>query len=412
MATTAVVPTYVVDGSLVVAGAKLPKYVVGEFALAALKLPPYVVGSYTTAGIIPSYTLNALSFSLTPTGGVTVSGGASIVGDSIKPTGGTLISGAASASSIAVAYDPFYPRGGIVLAGGASTVTNLLSGPAVGGSAVVVFTPVSVYLVTTAGGSSVGGAAAIAEYIPYLPSGGLYIAGAAGVITTYAFTPAGGALMTGQAAAIAVFSVGTSGGMSMGGGAVTRDYYPLYTPSGGCNMTGAALSFFVPAGGVTTPENPYNNPFECWAVNYETSAASRYARLPANSICRFKGVTYVANAGGIYALDADTDAGVPIAASITLGTTDYGSKFNKRIQYVYLGFKSDLPMLLTTTTNKKTKTYSDVQPAGGGNRGSRAILGRGLNGLYWAFKLENKNGAYFELDNFRLETTISDRMGV
>lgn len=300
--------------------------------------------------------------------------------------------------------------GGISVTGKAGVRTQAalykpVGGINVGGAPRVVYNPV----VFGKGGARLGGKARTPLHIAV---GGASVAGSATQRFTKVFVASGGVQIAASALSRSIRAYQPTGGLVLGGHAALLYKNPVYNPKSGLGLSGAALSYFVPSGAVTTPENPYNNPFEAWAVNYETAAASRYARMPGNSICRFKGVTYVANAGGIYALDADTDAGQPINASITLGTTDYGVKYNKRVQYVYLGFKSDLPMLLTTHTNKKTKSYSDVQPAGGGNRGSRAILGRGLEGLYWAFKLENKNGAYFELDNFRLEATITNRMGV
>jgi hypothetical protein len=240
----------------------------------------------------------------------------------------------------------------------------------------------------------------------------LVVSGSASFLRVSIFRPSGGFRLGGVGPRLVRFKFIASSGARLQGTAAFRVRLPRHIPTGGLKLEGTALNYLLPSGVVATAENPYNSSFEGWAINYETSAASRYERLPANSICRFNGVTYVANAGGIYALDADTDAGQPINAKVTLGTTDFSSKNRKRVNYVYIGFKSNAPMLITAVTDKETKTYTDVQPAGEGNRGTRAILGKGLEGLYWSFELANKEGAFFELDYLLMEAAISKRMGV
>ena len=163
---------------------------------------------------------------------------------------------------------------------------------------------------------------------------------------------------------------------------------------------------------VATPENPYAIPFPAWAINYETNAPSRYDSLPANSMCSFNGKTYMACAAGIYEIGADDDAGRPIHASATVAQTNFGSTKNKRIAYVYVGMRSSGAMQLKAIANNQSDRYYALNAIGGAVRGSRADLGKGLEGQYWQFRVDNVNGADFELDSIEFKPTVLSRHGV
>ena len=163
---------------------------------------------------------------------------------------------------------------------------------------------------------------------------------------------------------------------------------------------------------VSTPENPYATPFPAWAINYETNAPSRYDSLPANSFCNFNGKTYMACAAGIYEIGADNDAGRPIHASATVAQTNFSNTHDKRIAYVYVGIRSTGAMQLKAIANNQSDRYYALNSIGGAVRGSRADLGKGLTGQYWQFRVDNVNGADFELDTIEFKPTILSRHGV
>jgi len=163
---------------------------------------------------------------------------------------------------------------------------------------------------------------------------------------------------------------------------------------------------------VSTPENPYATPFPAWAINYDTSAPSRYDSLPANSMCNFNGKTYMACAAGIYEIGADDDAGRPIHASATVAQTNFGNTHNKRIPYIYVGMRSTGAMQLKAIANNQSDRYYALNAIGGAVRGSRANIGKGLEGQYWQFRVDNVNGADFELDSIEFKPTILSRHGV
>lgn len=163
---------------------------------------------------------------------------------------------------------------------------------------------------------------------------------------------------------------------------------------------------------ISTPENPYATPFPAWVINYDTSAPSRYDSLPANSMCNFNGKTYMACAAGIYEIGADDDAGRPIHASATLAQTNFENTHNKRIAYVYVGMRSTGAMQLKAIANNQSDRYYALNAIGGAVRGSRANLGKGLEGQYWQFRVDNVNGADFELDTIEFKPTVLSRHGV
>ena len=163
---------------------------------------------------------------------------------------------------------------------------------------------------------------------------------------------------------------------------------------------------------VSTPENPYNTPFPAWAINYETNAPSRYDSLPANSMCLFNGKTYMACAAGIYEIGADDDTGRPIHASVTVAQTNFGSTKNKRIPYIYVGMRASGAMQLKAIANNQSDRYYALNAIGGAVRGSRADLGKGLEGQYWQFRVDNVNGSDFELDSIEFKPVVLSRHGV
>lgn len=331
-------------------------------------------------------------------GGVEISGFALVepVDDLFIPTGGIRVSGAATIIAKKVTVFQYFPRRGVRVGGAAAQVFRFTrfkpsGGVVVNGEAVTRY--IAPFFFAT-GGAQIGGTAEVTSIsiFDYDPSGGISVSGAAAVTSAFVFVPSGGVRANGAA------------------GVVIKQ--PVFVPSGGIRVSGLAQAIYLPSGAVLTPENPLADMFTGWAMNYDTLAATRYEDLPLTSMCRFKGKTYGTNAAGIYELGADTDAGQPIKASITTAKSDFNEKVNKRVPYVYLGYKSDTNMRVSVVTNKKSASYYDLQKPESGNRGSRAIIGRGLDGLYWSFRVENKEGAFFELDMMKIEYTLLRKMGV
>jgi hypothetical protein len=167
----------------------------------------------------------------------------------------------------------------------------------------------------------------------------------------------------------------------------------------------------IPSYLVSTTENPYGDPFPGWSVNMETNAPSRYMDLPANSITRFKGRSFVSNAGGIYELGADNDAGQPIRASVEFATTDFGNGYEKRMEKAYIGVRTTGKMKLKVMVKGKEPQYYVLMQSLDTVKGTRVPIGKGLVGRYWGSRLDNVDGADFELESIEFNPVRGQRHG-
>jgi hypothetical protein len=455
-------PAYV-TGEIAFVGVKLPPYATGEIASVGVKLPPYGSGELTRYGVTlpPYYSAESgpTVLTVTPAGGMLVGGSANIMGDPVIPTGGMLVSGAAPVTFTIVQIFEMIGRGGVLVGGSAPSSFNWTNfspsgGMKVGGSAVVVFGSV---LMATSGGMKIGGgapeaffnvydlsiervpsggmrvagaavvseaiafvpsggmlaagSAIVLEVIPVKPTGGMLVGGSADVQLVSVVTPSGGALIGGAAPVVSVFVERPKGGVLIGGSAVVLDFQAVFFPTGGMAVGGTALAYSVPAGIVLTPENPYNNDFPGWAMNLETNAPSRYARLAANSMTPFMGKTFVTNAGGLYILDAADDAGQPIRAAVELAQTDYGSENDKRIPDVFIAIRTTGKMRLAVQTNLSRRLHYAITRDDGVMTSNRVKLGQGLRGRYWTFGITNVNGADFEFEAMSFTPAMLKRHG-
>lgn len=359
-----------------------------------------------------------LSFTVPVTGGIQFGGTAPVSTSftTFVPSGGIKFGGSAPSSSVSVQQYVITPSGGIEF-GGTAPNDSLT---------------VSVFVIAPEGGIQFGGAALISESIPMVPVGGILFGGSAIVLERIPFTPSGGMQFGGVADVEMVVVIPVSGGIqfggtapvsfvfveipqggiAFGGTAPSGDYQAWFAPSGGIKFGGSALAFALPVGAVVTPENPFNDDFAGWAVNLEGGAPSRYERLPANSFTRFAGRAIVANAAGIYAIDAADDAGQPIHAGIQIAQSDYGTDRNKRINDLFIGVRMAGRMRLTVDTHKGgSRAYYSITPVPGDMAANRVGLGKGLQGRYWSLRLENVDGDDFELESLAFTPEMLKRSG-
>lgn len=449
MATTFVVPTYVADPTVspdkipafaidpTAFSDRIPAYVMDPtLSVGNVKIPAFAVGVALTKGFIPAPLLSLLFFSLTPTGGMLMGGNAVIVGDPFKPTGGMLMGGTAPSSFNA----GIQPTGGMKM-GGAAVVTSLFvnvydvstddlepsGGMRMGGSATI---KDNIRYIPS-GGMAMGGSAIVLEHIPYIvsggmlmsgtadssmvtvhaPAGGMLMSGTSPVVVKSVHAPAGGMVMSGTAPSSFNAGIAPTGGMKMGGAAVVTDRQAFYQPRGGMQMGGSAVAYMIPSYLVSTPENPYGDPFPGWSMNMETHAAARYLNLPANSIARFKGRTFVTNAGGLYEMGADNDAGQPIRASIEFPTTDFDNGFEKRMEKAYMGIRTTGKMKLKVMVKGKEPQYYVLMQSLDTVKGTKVPIGKGLVGSYWGMRLDNVDGSDFELGNMEFNPVRGQRHG-
>lgn len=334
----------------------------------------------------------------TPASGGALAGGAAPVSfvAAIPVSGGALGGGTSPASSVVTEiYDigilDIEPRGG-ALVGGSAIVSDRIP-----------YTPV--------GGALAGGSAVVKESINFVPAGGATCGGTAPYQAVYAPPASGGALTSGAAPGAAVYAIAPAGGALVSGAATITDRQAWYMPAGGALVGGTAVAYFVPAGFVVTTENPFADAFPGWAINFDTQAPSRYEGLPANSMTEIGGVTFVANAGGIYSMDADNDAGQPIHAEMMIPNTDYGIANNKRIPNIWLGMRTAVAMVIKVKTDNADARYYMVDPPDGNMRATRVEVGKGIEGRYIEVGIANMAGNDFEFDSMEIPLSILKRHG-
>lgn len=375
-------------------------------------------GEFTRAaygfGVVPSVECGdpILNFTLVPDGGVVTGGGATIAGDPVIPTGGVRAGGAGDVSHVYVTLFTHYPLGGVALGGAAASSFDWseygpLGGASVGGAATVSSTLIQIYSIPTpAGGVTIDGHADVST----TPDGGVLVGGAAEVTapSTLTHVPAGGLLLAGAVTVRGLALHTPTGGATIGGDATLAFNFPRHVSSGGAILSGAAMIYAIPADAVYSAENPYYDPYPGWALNADTNGVSRYKGVVANSFCQLNGKTFLANAAGIYEVDGVDDAGQQILAKVVLPKDDLGSAMSRRVALVWLGARSNGKLKLGVTTNDDEATYYSVDLSDvDGARGSKVKLGKGLDGRYWQFSIENDGGADFELSTFEYEPAVS-----
>lgn len=146
--------------------------------------------------------------------------------------------------------------------------------------------------------------------------------------------------------------------------------------------------------------------FVGYSINTRTAAASEYENYPFSSMAVIGGIPYGTGPDGIYRLTGDTDNAAPIHASVYTGLTDFGSSYLKQLPAAWIGLTSTGEMVLKVVTTdkgrKKENWYRMKARPHGAPVDSRFSPAKGLEGRYWGFKIENLDGADFQLDSLKL----------
>ena len=133
-------------------------------------------------------------------------------------------------------------------------------------------------------------------------------------------------------------------------------------------------------------------------MNTMTGAVSEYTGFGFQSITP----THAGSATGLFALGGDTDAGVPIVATVTTGKQLWGGSLKKTAQMVYFSLKGSGTSTMTVTGENASYSYPfPVRPDGQ----SRSKPGLGIRENYLAFGYSNTDGAAFQLD--RIEVLVA-----
>lgn len=116
------------------------------------------------------------------------------------------------------------------------------------------------------------------------------------------------------------------------------------------------------------------------------------------------GPTRAGSAGGLHSLGGNSDAGQPIAASITTGKQLWGDTIKKFVAYIYFAMTATGLGRARVETRAQTYAYEFPVQAGGV---SRAVTGRGIRENYLAFGFDNVGGADFRIDAIEPKTATS-----
>jgi hypothetical protein len=145
-------------------------------------------------------------------------------------------------------------------------------------------------------------------------------------------------------------------------------------------------------------------------VNLENQGTTRYENYPFNSFAKIGNAYYGAKADGIYRLDGESDAGIPISAMVALGMQDFGISAKKTVPNCYVGLSSGGQLYLKVIVEGLSYTYA-ARSASSDMQQQRFDLGKGIKANYLEFELYNKDGDDFELDKIEfLVATLSRRI--
>jgi hypothetical protein len=122
------------------------------------------------------------------------------------------------------------------------------------------------------------------------------------------------------------------------------------------------------------------------------------------AVAGLNGVMYVASESGLYAMDAETDLGEPVAWRIKTGSSAFGREHLKRLIDVNLLGRSLGPIHLRTITArsgaKRADTFVAPFGAASAHRGGRISVGQGLSSVYWGLEVDGR--AAVEIDALSL----------
>lgn len=173
--------------------------------------------------------------------------------------------------------------------------------------------------------------------------------------------------------------------------------------------TSAAVSMLLNAVMNSTVEGTSFEPLfqqgaTTWVVNADTSASTSYENYPFNSYAVIDGKLYGAKDDGLFLLEGDDDAGLPILAQISFGDHDFKTTLLKRLESVYVHMSSTGTMTLKVKAQGNEYTYSTERSAEYMTP-QRFIVGRGLRAAVIGFELVNDDGADFELERLLLQAS-------
>lgn len=149
-----------------------------------------------------------------------------------------------------------------------------------------------------------------------------------------------------------------------------------------------------------------------FVINADTGAVSRYQFGEAiNGAALTEDGLLMSASTGLYALDADTDAGVPIAWSLDTGFSKLGTEYLKRLSYInVLGRFSASPDLRVVSDRYGTKRedrYPMPTRTRTAYRDGRIRIGKGIQSVFYGVGLSGTGPA--EIESVQLDVAPLSR---
>jgi len=384
--------SFILDASPITTGIRLPSFVLDNSQIAqGIRLPLF---TFTEAS---SSTLNFM-----PSGGVIVTGAASIVNDPLIliASCGVKVGGSADVVHNIITHFAYTALGGIKSGGGATisfdfTQFDASSGVKLSGAAVIDSFHAPQTYDLSAESSGVFADNALAGYTYFV------VASSQMEMVTIALSPRvfealASSEMSGQSIAdvIKYISASVSSGLSASSSASAQASYHLLAESIATIIDGIQY---------------VNDYFDGWAYNLNNEAPSFYENFKFNSFAKLGQNYYGMSGDGIHLLSGDNDNGVDINSLIKTGMDNFDDPTLKTIPTIYASARSSKEIIL----NAKVDEHPDYDYSFIGKPGEiapiRVKLGRGLKGLNWAIEIRNKDGAFIEIDQLEIPSVSTSR---
>jgi hypothetical protein len=127
-----------------------------------------------------------------------------------------------------------------------------------------------------------------------------------------------------------------------------------------------------------------------WVLNTANNAFSEYQGLNFNSLAKIGDRYFGASEDGIFELVGSTDAGENIATYIQTGLMDFGTSFNKSVQYAYIAADSEGRVALGVSVSEKSAVaqyWYEITTDNEAINNLKIQIGKGLRGRYWKFDI-------------------------
>lgn len=172
------------------------------------------------------------------------------------------------------------------------------------------------------------------------------------------------------------------------------------------NFNAIFSTYAVSSGNITVDRN-----YDCWVVNKESNAFSRYTNYYFNSFCKLNDKYYGANESGIFELTGNSDNGDNIESKIVTGKIDVSNIGSlSYVRDVILYLKTDGTVRLNIkASDGKEETYR-LTTTNNEVKSNRIVLSKGRKAVYWQFELTNDGVSSFELENTKVYRVITQRL--